>query len=75
MNTIQGVVCVGSPFSIARARCAIQNNLLVCCNCYNRMVDSDIHPFEGDKVTKRIKCYVCEREVILCYQVSKPILP
>lgn len=76
MNYIQGISCIGSPNSVARAREAVDSALLICRWCYDKIeFNTGVGPFESaaEMVKTPTRCYICETECKrTMYLVSRP---
>lgn len=74
MNSIQNHVCVGDVVSVARAREAVENKLIICNSCYTRLeFATAVGPFIAGRVEMICKCYMCEGRAINGFKVSRTV--
>lgn len=70
---IQEHPAVGEPLSIARARAAIENNLLVCRSCLDRLeFNAGVGPFRSSKEYHKgaLYCFICEGRILQGYRLG-----
>lgn len=73
MKIIQDKPAVGEPLSIARARAAIENSLVVCGSCMSRLeFNAGVGPFRSSKEYHKgaLYCFICEGRTLQGYRLG-----